>query len=72
LHSPVGKRRLVGGGNQSAQWDNFRAGVLIEAHNGGVGPVEVSEHADATAKADTLAYPKLAHTTAVRKLVHLG
>src|SRR2546423_4290566 len=67
----VGKRTLVAAGHQSAQWHNFRAGVRIEAHNGGAGSVQVSEHADAAAKADALAYPKLALRTAVQRLVHL-
>jgi hypothetical protein len=63
--------KLVGAGDQSAQRDNFRAGFLIEAHNGGVFSVEVSEHADAAAEFYALARPKLALMLAVRRLVHL-
>jgi hypothetical protein len=40
-------------------------------HDRGAGSVEVSEHADAAAKADALAYPKLPLTTALQRLVHL-
>jgi len=49
---------LVGVGHQSAQWDNSCAGFSIEVHDGGIGSVEVSEHAHAAAKADALAYAK--------------
>jgi hypothetical protein len=51
----TGTRALVGAGHQSAQRHNFRADLLIEAHNGSACSAEVSEHADAAAKADTLA-----------------
>jgi hypothetical protein len=33
---------------------------LIEAHDGGLGPVEISKDADAAAEADALAHPELA------------
>jgi hypothetical protein len=52
LPSPAGKRALVCAGNQSANGDNFCAGLLIERHNGGACSVEISEDADAAAKAD--------------------
>jgi hypothetical protein len=52
------------------QRHNFRAWLLIEAHDGGVCPAEVSEHADAAVKADALAHSKVALTTAARRLVH--
>jgi hypothetical protein len=69
--SPVRKRRLVGGSDQSVEWDDFRAGFLIEPHDGGVGAVEVAEHAGAATKADALPLPKLALTTAFRTFLHL-
>jgi hypothetical protein len=62
---------LVGGGNQPAEWHDFRVRVLIEAHDGGICSVQVSEYADAVAKADALANAKLALGTAVQRLVHL-
>jgi hypothetical protein len=71
LRSRVGGGTLVGTRHQSAQWDNFRAGFPIEAHDGRAGPVEISEHAYAAAKADALAYPKLALATAFQGLGHL-
>jgi hypothetical protein len=67
----TGKRAIVPVGNQSASGDNFCAGLVIEAHNGCVGSVEISEDADAAAKADAVAHPKLALTPAVQRLVHL-
>src|SRR5256886_7136982 len=71
LPSAVGKGMLVGAGHQSAQRDNFRVRFTIEVHDGGVGSVEVPEHADAAAKADALACSELALTTALQGLVHL-
>jgi hypothetical protein len=62
---------LVGTGDQSAERDDLRAGFLIEAHHGGVGSVEVSEHAHATAEADARPHPKLTLGTAVHWIVHL-
>ena len=53
------------------QRHNFRSDLLIEVHNGGACPPQVSEHADAAAKADTLAHSKLALTTAAQRLGHL-
>jgi hypothetical protein len=70
LRFPVGRGTLVGAGHQAAQWDNFCAGFLIEAHDGGASSVEVSEHADTAAKADALAHPKWAFRTAAQG-VHL-
>jgi hypothetical protein len=52
------------------QRHNSRACLLIEAHDGGVCPAKVSKHADAAAKADTVAHSKAALTTAARRLVH--
>jgi hypothetical protein len=69
--SLAGKRTFVRAGNQSASGDNFRAGLVIEAHNGCVCSVEISEDANAAAKADALAHPKLALTSVVHRLVHL-
>jgi hypothetical protein len=62
---------LVGGGDQPAEWHHFGVRVMIEAHDSGVCSVQVSEYADAVAKADALANAKLALRTAVRRLVHL-
>jgi hypothetical protein len=66
IGSPVGKGTLFRGGDQAAQRDNFHARFLIEAHNGGLGPVEISEHANTAAETDTLAHPKSALTLAVQ------
>jgi hypothetical protein len=70
LRSPVGRCRLIDAGHQSPQWDNFGAGFLIEAHDGRVSSVEVSEHADPAAKADALAHSKWAFRTTAQG-VHL-
>jgi hypothetical protein len=44
---------------------------VIEAHNGCACSPEISEDADAAAKADALAHPELGLTTALQRLVHL-
>jgi hypothetical protein len=62
---------LVRAGHQSAQWDNLRARFPIEVDDGGAVSVEVSEHADALAKADARTYPKVALTAVRRWLVQL-
>jgi hypothetical protein len=71
VSSSAGKRRFVRAGNQSASGDNFRACLVIEAHNGRACSPEISEDADAAAKADALARPELGLTTALQRLVHL-
>src|SRR5437763_10785726 len=62
---------LVGAGNQTAQRHDFRVVLLIEAHNGRACSVQVSEHADAAAEADTLAHPELGLTAILQWFVHL-
>jgi hypothetical protein len=66
-----GEGALVGAGHQSAQWDNSRAGFPIEVHDDGAGSIEVSEHADAAAKADAVAYPQRALTIDLQRLVYV-
>jgi hypothetical protein len=66
----IGTWTLVRVGRQSVQRHNSRACLLIEAHDGGVCPAKVSKHADAAAKADTVAHSKAALTTAAPRLIH--
>jgi hypothetical protein len=40
--------------------------------DGGPGSVEVSQHADAAAKADALSHPKLMLTVALQRLVYVS
>src|SRR6478672_2832498 len=79
LRSPVGKGTLVAARHQSAQWDNLRVRFAIQVHYRGAVAIEVSQDADATAKADAFAYPRLALITVLQLLVqrvclppHLG
>src|SRR4051812_35835410 len=69
--SPAARRMLIGAGNQTASWHDLRVVLLIEAHHGGVCSVQVSEHADAAAEADTLAHPELGLTAILQWFVHL-
>ena len=67
--SPVGKRTFVAASHQSAQRDNLRARVAVQAHDRGAVPVEVAQDADAAADADAFAYPRLVLITALQLLV---
>jgi hypothetical protein len=71
LRSPVGKGAVVAAGHQSAQWDNLRPRFAVQAHDRGAVPIEISQDADAAAKADAFAYPRLALFTALQLLVQV-
>jgi hypothetical protein len=71
LRSPVGKGTLVAACHQSAQWDNLRARFAIQAHDRCAVPIQVSQDAAAAAKADALAYPRLALITVPQLLIQV-
>ena len=52
IGSPVRNWTFFPAGDQSAQLDDFRARVLIEAHDRGVGSVEITQYSDAAVQAD--------------------
>src|SRR6476620_7412553 len=71
LRSPVGKGAVVAASHESAQWDNLRVRFAIQVHDRGAVPIEVSQDADAAAKADAFAYPRLALITALQLCVQV-
>lgn len=62
---------VVAASHESAQWDNLRVRLAIQVHDRGAVPIEVSQDADAAAKADAFAYPRLMLITALQLLVQL-